>query len=62
MQTVADVRGVGVKNREKFADVLCGWPLMKEKNLIFYQNIVNIIFFFTISLLDCDGKNKSVDN
>ena len=28
MQTVADVRGVGVKNSEKFADVLCGWPLI----------------------------------
>ena len=29
MQTVADMRGVGVKNREKFADVLCGRPLMR---------------------------------
>ena len=28
MQTVADMRGVGVKNREKFADVLCGRPLI----------------------------------
>ena len=27
MQTVADMRGVGVKNREKIADVLCGRPL-----------------------------------
>ena len=27
MQMVADMRGVGVKNREKFADVLCGRPL-----------------------------------
>ena len=27
MQTVADMRGVGVKNRGKFADVLCGRPL-----------------------------------
>ena len=26
MQTVADVRGVGVKNRGKCADVLCGQP------------------------------------
>ena len=26
-QTVADMRGVGVKNRGKFADVLCGQPL-----------------------------------
>ena len=26
MQTVADMRGVGVKIREKFADVLCGRP------------------------------------
>ena len=27
MQMVADMRGVGVKNREKLADVLCGRPL-----------------------------------
>ena len=27
MQTVADMRGVGVKNRGKFADILCGRPL-----------------------------------
>ena len=27
MQTVADMRGVGVKNRGKSADVLCGRPL-----------------------------------
>ena len=27
MQTVADMRGVGVKKREKNADVLCGRPL-----------------------------------
>ena len=26
MKTVADMRGVGVKNREKIVDVLCGWP------------------------------------
>ena len=29
MQTVADMRGVGVKNREKIADVLYGRPLSK---------------------------------
>ena len=28
MQTVADIRGVGVKNRGKFADGLCGRPPM----------------------------------
>ena len=28
MQTVADMRGVGVKNRGKLADVLCGRPLI----------------------------------
>ena len=28
MQTVADMRGVGVKNRGKSADVLCGRPLV----------------------------------
>ena len=27
MQTVADMRVVGVKNSGKFADVLCGQPL-----------------------------------
>ena len=27
MQTLADMRGVGVKNRRKFAEVLCGRPL-----------------------------------
>ena len=26
MQTVADMRGVGVKNRGKSADILCGQP------------------------------------
>ena len=31
MQTVADMRGVGVKNGENFADVLCGRPLIKVK-------------------------------
>ena len=29
MQMVADMRGVGVKNRGKFADVLCGRPLFQ---------------------------------
>ena len=27
MQMVADMRGVGVKNRGKSVDILCGWPL-----------------------------------
>ena len=34
MQTVADMRGVGVKNRGKFADVLCGRPLMSPLTFI----------------------------
>ena len=29
MQTLADMRGVGVKNQGKNADVLCGRPLSK---------------------------------
>ena len=29
MQIVADMRGVWVKNRGKFADVLCGRPLSR---------------------------------
>ena len=35
MQTVADIRGVGVKNREKIADVLCGRPLTLQYVIIF---------------------------
>ena len=35
MQTVADMRGVGVKNRGKFADVLCGRPLMESESVLF---------------------------
>ena len=45
MQTVADMRGVGVKNREKSADVLCGWPLTRIG--VFYftsQQIANNTF------------------
>ena len=34
MQTVADMRGVGVKNRQKFADVLCGRPLIAKYSAI----------------------------
>ena len=30
MQTVADMRGVGGKNREKIADVLYGRPLTAQ--------------------------------
>ena len=33
MQTVADMRGVGVKNRGKFADVLYGRPLNDSKSV-----------------------------
>ena len=33
MQTVADMRGVGVKNREKFEDVLCGRPPFSTKSI-----------------------------
>ena len=33
MQTVADMRGVGVKNRGKLADVLCGRPLTSSYGL-----------------------------
>ena len=35
MQTVADMRGVGVKNRGKLADGLCGRPL-KMKNVVYF--------------------------
>ena len=37
MQTVADMRGVGVKNMEKYADVLCGRPLWPLKNSFMYR-------------------------
>ena len=40
MQTFADMRGVGVKNRENFADVLCGRPPIINP----YQDLG---FFFT---------------
>ena len=34
MQTLADMRGVGVKNRGKYADVLCGRPLGKTHFIV----------------------------
>ena len=40
MQTVADMRGAGVKNREKFADVLYGRPL----TWIFFQPYTVLIY------------------
>ena len=40
MQTVADMRGVGVKNREKNADVLCGRPL----TLLPFTATIDMIF------------------
>ena len=47
MQTVADMRGVGVKNRENFADVLCRRPLSGgSKNLASAEGIGNR--FFTV--------------
>ena len=33
MQTLADMRGVGVKNRGKLADVICGRPLTALWNI-----------------------------
>ena len=43
MQTVADMRGVGVKNRGKFADVLCGRPLINliDRADIVYSTLMN---------------------
>jgi hypothetical protein len=37
MQTLADMRGVGVKNRGKYTDVLCGRPL-SWKNLALFED------------------------
>ena len=34
MQTVSDMRGVGVKNRGKIADVLYGRPLAGPRRII----------------------------
>ena len=36
MQTLADMRGVGVKNRRKYADVLCGRPPSCQYPMINY--------------------------
>ena len=41
MQTVADMRGVGGKNMEKFADVLCVQPLGQKltfSSSFFWEN------------------------
>ena len=40
MQTVADMRGVGVKNREKFADVLCGRPL----SVLNHRGLISVLY------------------
>ena len=42
MQTVADMRGVGVKNRGKSADILCGRPLTESFTA---KNHVNFLVF-----------------
>ena len=44
MQTVADMRGVGVKNRGKFADVLCGRPLIGNDIVVFFGHIQMVRF------------------
>ena len=48
MQTVADIRGVGVKNREKFADVLCGQPL----NMIPILALLAFVWLFYLKTND----------
>ena len=45
MQTDADMRGVGVKNRRKIADVLYGRPLMLI--MISYCEISEFLYFTT---------------
>ena len=40
MQTVADMRGVGVKNRGKIADVLYGRPLTSLIRLVTFYIII----------------------
>ena len=51
MQTVADMRGVGVKNRGKFADVLCGRPLM----------LLSILFPLTsTNIFLCDRREVKI--
>ena len=49
MQTVADMRGVGVKNRGEFADVLCGRPL-KEKCKQKYLGKIDLFKHFLSSV------------
>ena len=46
MQTVADMRGVGVKYGMKNADVLCGWPLIRTNTFIcFWEKFPPTLFF-----------------
>ena len=52
MQTVADMRGVGVKNRGKFADVLCGRPLITWGTELSNQNWVSYKIGSPCSKLD----------
>ena len=40
MQTVADMRGVGVKSRGKSADGLCGRPLTALGTTAFVQELL----------------------
>ena len=39
MQMLADMKGVGVKNRKKYADVLCGRPLYLLISMDYLPNI-----------------------
>ena len=48
MQTVADMRGVGVKNRGKIADVLYGRPLTIYKS---GESFLNQITVFLAEIL-----------
>ena len=69
MQTVADMRGVGVKNRGKFEDVLCGRPLTSVVNLACLVEtnqevlrkesriLYHLLIFKTIKLSLCLMKN-----
>ena len=52
MQTVADMRGVGVKNREKIADVLYGWPLTSTHPAATPQPTIRMCLFFYVKIIE----------
>ena len=57
MQMLADMRGVGVKNRGKYEDVLCGWPLFQ--NGFFTLSGAKDFFFSQIDIMQLFSANTT---